>query len=238
MKQWWSGVSRRKKVLLYLLAILIMSFLVYLFLGAPPLNWQHRYRRIEKAYFVGPGQILGHEKISGSFYDETVLARTEEGVIITSIMSQFDYGEMLFYLPMTGKLIVTAAPQMLAPIDIDFKEDTLTVFVVDDYPEAVRAELDLQLFWRQQPEDEGERPIYHLSAPREKEGYFRLDAPFESLDENSVERKALELFSEYTRNVGWREARWLMPEDVCKATVRLYDEQNNVVLAETISLFS
>lgn len=238
MKRWWNGVSRRKKVLLYLLAIFTMSFLVYLFLGAPPFSWQHRYRRIEKAHFVGPGQILGYEEVSGSFYDAAVVARTEEGVIITSMMSQVDYGEMLFYLPMTGKLIVTAAPQMLAPIDIDFKEDTLTVFVVDDYPEAVRAELDLQLFWRQQPEDEGERPIYHLSAPREKAGYFRLDTPFESLDENSVERKALELFSEYTRNVGWREARWLMPEGACKATVRLYDEQNNVVLAETISLFS
>ena len=221
---------------MYLLAILTMSFLVYFFIGAPALNWQHRYRRIEKAYFVGPGQILGYEEVSGGFYDAAVVARTEEGVIITT-MSQADYGELLFYLPMTGKLLVTAAPQMLSPMDLDFKEDTLTVFVVDDYPEAVRAELDLQLFWRQQPEDEGQRPVFHLSAQREKEGYFRLDAPFESLDEDSVERKALGLFSEYTRNVGWREARWLMPEGACSATVRLYDSSGSLIAEETLVLF-
>ncbi len=239
MKQWWNGLSRRSKVLLYLLLILTMSFVVYLLIGAPALNWQHRYRRIEKAYFVGPGQILGHEQVSGSFYDEAVVARTEEGVIITSMMSQFDYGELLFYLPMTGRIMVTAAPQVLTPSEIDFQEDTLTVFVVDDYPEAVRVELDLQLFWReQQPEDEGQRPVFHLSAQREKGGYFRLDTPFESLDENSVERKALDLFSEYTRNAGWREARWLMPEDACKATVRLYDSTGSLITEETLVLFS
>lgn len=238
MKQWWNSVSHRNKVGLYLLAILTLSFVIYMFIGAPPLNWQHRYRRIEKAYFVGPGQILGHEEISGSFYDEAVVARTEEGVIITSMMSQFDYGELLFYLPMTGNLLVSAAPQVLTPSEIDFQEETLTVFVVDDYPEAARVELDLQLFWRQNQEDEGERPIFHLSAQREKEGYFRLDTAFESLEEDSVERKALELFSEYTRNAGWREALWLMPKGACQATVRLYDNQNNLVVAETVPLFA
>ena len=238
MKQWWNGVSRKKKVLLYFLAVLTMSFLAYWFIGAPPLNWQHRYRRIEQAYFVGPGQILGHEEISGSFYDDAVVARTGEGVIITSMMSQVDYGEMLFYLPMKGKILVSAAPQILTPSEIDFHEDTLTVFVVDDYPEAVRVELDLQLFWRQQPEDEeGQKPLFHLSAQREKEGYFRLDSPFESLDENSVERKALGLFSEYSRYVGWREARWLMPEGACNATVRLYDSSGSLITEEAMQLF-
>lgn len=237
MKQWLNGLSRRSKVLLYLLAILIMGFLVYLLIGAPALNWQHRYRRIEKAYFVGPGQILGHEEVSGSLYDEAVVARTDEAVVIATMMSQYNYGELLFYLPMTGKILVTAAPQMLAPMDLDFEEDTLTVFVVDDYPEAVTAELDLQLFWRQHPEDEGQKPVFHLSARREKEGYFRLDTPFESLDEDSVERKALDRFSEYSRNVGWREALWHMPEGACQATVRLYDSSGSLITEETMHLF-
>ena len=237
MKQWWNGVSRKKKVLLYFLAVLTMSFLAYWFIGAPALNWQHRYRRIEKAHFVGPGQILGYEEISGSFYDAAVVARTEEGVIITSMISRVRYGEMLFYLPMKGKILVTAAPQILTPSEIDLHEETLTVFVVDDYPEAVRAELDLQLYIKQQPDGEAETPTFHLSAQREKEGYFRLDAPFESLDENSVERKALDLFSEYTRNVGWREALWLMPKGACKATVRLYDNSGSLITEETMVLF-
>lgn len=237
MKQWWNGISRRNKVALYLLAILTMSVLVYYFIGAPVLNWQHRYRRTERAHFVGPGQILGCEEISGSFYDKAVVARTEEGVIIMSMLSQSDYGELLFYFPMDEKMLVTAAPQILTPTEIDFQEDTLTVFVVDDYPEAVRAELDLQLFWRQQPEEEGQRPVFHLTAQREKDGYFRLDAPFECLGEDSVERKALELFSEYSRYAGWREARWLMPEGACKATVRLYDSSDCLITEEKIHLF-
>lgn len=237
MKKWWKQRSHRSKVLLFLLLIMCMSFLIYLFIGAPALNWQHRYRRIEKAHFVGPGQILGYEEISGSFYDAAVVARTEDGAIITSMISELPYGELLYYLPMTGNLLVTAAPQVLRPNDIDFEEETLTVFVVDDYPDAVRVELDLQLFWRQHPEDEGERPIFHLSARRRKEGYFRLDAPFESLDEDSVEWKALDLFSEYSRNVGWREARWVMPEGACNATVRLYDSAGDLITEEKLTLF-
>lgn len=238
MKQWWNGISRRNKVLLYLLTILVMSFLVYLFIGAPALNWQHRYRRIEKAHFVGPGQILGYEEVSGSFYDVAVVARTDEGVIITTMMSQFDYGELLLYLPITGKIMVTAAPQVLTPSEIDFQEETLTVFVVDDYPEAVRAELDLLLYFKQQPDGEAETPTFHLSAQREKNGYFRMDTPFESLDGDSVERKALELYSDYTRNAGWREMLWLVPKGAYKATVRLYDSSGSLITEETVQLFA
>lgn len=237
LKAWSERIPRKTRFFLYVLSILFLAFLIYIFIGAPALNWQHRYRRIEKAHLVGPGQILGYEEVSGSLYDAAVVARTDKGVIVTTMISELPYGELLFYLPMTGKIAVTAAPQMLAPSDIDFEQDTLTVFVVDDYPEAVRAELDLQLYFKQQPDGEAETPIFHLSGQREKDGYFRLDTPFESLDADSVERKALDLYSDYTRNAGWRETLWLVPKGAYKATVRLYDSNDSMIAEETITLF-
>ena len=232
-KAWTELIPRRTKVLFYFLATLCFVFLFYIFMGAPSLSREHRYRRVERSHFVGPGKILGYETVSGGMYTDAVVARTKEGVIVATMIPDIEDGDLLVYVPITGKITVTAAPQVLAPKDIDFQKDTLTVFAVDDYPQAVRAEMDLKLYWQQFEEEEAERPVFHLQAKREQEGYFRFDAPFESLDEDSPERQALKLFSQSVR----AGAQWnSVPEDAFQATLRLYDMQGNLVAEETMVL--
>lgn len=237
IKAWTERIPRKKRFLLYLLTILCLVFLFYIFIGAPALSWQHRYRRVEKAHLIGPGQILGYEEVSGIAFSKVVVAKTIYGVIVCHIDEYAeDYG-LLLYLPQRGRITVTAAPQLLAPMEFDSEMDTVTVFAVDDYPEAVRAELDLELYWQQQQDEEAVRPVFHLSAQREQEGYFRFDAPFESLDEENPERKALKLFSDYTRNYPqWRD-QWIIPENAYKATVRLYNSGGQLIAEESLYLF-
>lgn len=237
MRKWWKGLSSRTKALLYLLTIFCLVFLFYIFIGAPALSWKHRYRRVERAHLIGPGQILGYEEVSGTVFSKVVVAKTAYGVIVCHIDEYAEEYGLLLYLPQKERITVTAAPQLLAPMEFDSEMDTVTVFAVDDHSEAVRAELDLELYWQQQLNEEPEHPVFYLKAKREKEGYFRFDAPFESLGEDTPERKALDLFSQYTRNYPqWRD-QWIIPEGAYKATVRLYDSADQLITEETVKLF-
>ena len=237
IKAWTERIPRKIRFLLYVLMILCLVFLFYIFIGAPALSWQHRYRRVERAHLIGPGQILGYEEVSGTVFSKVVVAKTAYGVIVCHIDEYAeDYG-LLLHLPQKGRITVTAAPQLLAPMEFDFEMDTVTVFAVDDYPEAVRAELDLELYWQQHQDEDAVRPVFYLSAQREQEGYFRFDAPFESLGEENLQRKALELFSQYTRNYPQWRGRWIVPDDAYNATVRLYNSGGQLVAEETVKLF-
>ena len=75
-RTWTARIPRKCKVAWYLLTCLFMGLLIYIFIGAPVFGWKHQYRRVEKAHFVGPAQILGYEEVSGMLYDEVVLAQT------------------------------------------------------------------------------------------------------------------------------------------------------------------
>jgi len=232
-QNWSDRLPRKTKVLCYILCILLLVFLIYVFRGAPSLSWQHRYRRIEKAHLIGPGQILGHEEVSGYLYKDAVLARTKEAVIITTITPELYEHQQLLFLPTEGRrIIVSAAPQVLSKIDNDFIEETVTVFIVDAYPEAVRAELDLTLYWLNASE-EVIRPEFQLTAEREKEGYFRVDIPFESWGDTAPEYHALDLFCLWTRS----RALYEIPEKEFSATVRLYDADGKLIIEEQQYIF-
>ncbi|MBO5869020.1 MAG: hypothetical protein J6Q54_08935 [Oscillospiraceae bacterium] len=232
-QQWSDGVPRKTKVVCYVLAILLFVFLIYVFKGAPALSWQHRYRRIERSYMIGPGEIMGYEQVSGYLYKDAVLARTDDAVIITTITPELYEHEQLLYLPTEGKrIIVSAAPQLLPELDTDLVEDTVTMFVVDEYPEAVRVELDMELYWLN-GEEEYVRPVFSLSGEREKDGYFRMDIPYESWGEYAPEYLALKYFLEVTRN----RILYDIPEKEFSATVRLYDAEGNLIIEEQQYIF-
>lgn len=229
---WHERIPRKTKVAFYALSILILAFHLYIFIGSPALSWQHRYRRIEKAHMIGPGEILGYEEVSGAIYKETVLAKTADAVIITVMAPEELDHELLVYLPRRGKVTVSAAPQLVVPMEFDFSEDTITVFVVDEYPEAVRVELDLVLYWLN-ADEEIVRPEFSLSAQRIKDGYFRMDIPFETWGDTAPEYHALDQFCRVTRN----SKLFTIPENEYSATVRFYDSNDQLIAEEQLYLF-
>lgn len=229
-KAWAETVSRKKRVAGYLLMILLSSLGIYVFIGAPTFSWEHKYRRIEKSFMVGPGEILGYERVTGAFYREVVLAETEEELIISTLSMYDACMDILQFMPKTGKVSVVGVPQDPAHT-IALGDFYITVLVADEYPEAVRAEVDLRLFWKQFPEDEPEYPVFHATAQRKKDGYFRLDIPLPKSEE-SKERQILELYSNWI--CGY--AGTIVPQDTYQATVRFYDDTGNMIVETSLPL--
>ena len=233
-KAWAESIPRKKRVAAYLLLILLCCFGLYIFRYTPPFGWEHKYRRIEKAHMVGPGDILGREKVTGSFYRDIVLAQTDDGLIVSTI-SMYDADmDILQYLPKTGKISIVGVPQD-PQHTITLEDAAVTVLIAEEYPQATRAELDLRLYWQQFPESEPEYPVFHASASREQEGYFRLDIPFPRF-EDSKEHKILELYCDWIRGFASGFPSSMVPKGTYMATVRLYDSGGQLLTEQTLSL--
>ena len=227
LKDIYSRVPRKVKVLLGAVLILQMAFLIYIFIGTPAFNWEQKYRRMETAYMVGPGEILCHEEISGMLYDEQVLSKTDDAVILTGISAP----EFVLYFPKKNDIMVFGAPQTHS--GLRQLGGSVTVFAVDDYPEAVRAELDLQLYWQQWEDVDPVRPVIYVKADRQGAGYFRFDIPIYDWGEYTAEYNALKYFSSCSGRHWGAE----MPEGTCKATVRLYNDENELICQREVDPF-
>lgn len=224
-------IPRKTQVAINLVSIPILLFLLYIFLGSPVLNWQQQYRRLEKAHMVGPAEIMGYEEVSGMLYNKIVLAKTEEAIVVSTV-SLGDSGNDIFqYLEKTEGIMVFGGPYDLNRL---IPSVAMTVFAVVDQPEAVRAEMELQLYWLQYPEDQPKYPTFHLQAQRKEGGYFRFDIPYGEYNEEGLEYQAIELFSSWSRSAHGVH----IPEDAYQASVRLYDSQNRLIVQETVNLQS
>lgn len=227
LKEFYFRVPIKVKVLLSTILILQLAYLFYIFIGTPALNWKQKYRRMETAYMVGPGEILCYEQITGHFYHKQVLAKSDEGVILASI----SIPEFLLYFPKNNDIMVLGAPQ--SHTNLQLVGEKVTVFAVDEYPEAVRAELDLQLYWQQWEETEPVRPVFYAKADRQGTGCFRFDIPIYEWEEYTDEYKALKYFSSCSGRHWGSE----MPEGVCNATIRLYNDKNELICRREVDPF-
>jgi hypothetical protein len=176
-------IPRKAQVAINFTLILVLLFLLYIFMGSPVLHWEQQYRRVERAHMVGPGEILGYEEVTGNLYREIVLAKTDDALIVSTVSLGDTGNDILLYLPKTDGIAVLGAPQDLSRLN---PLTTMTVFAVVDRPGAVRAELDLELYWQQFLYRDPEYPVFHLDDTRKENGYFRFDIPVGGLDESSV----------------------------------------------------
>ena len=167
-KQPYRKFPARVGAFVNLLGICLCLVLIYIFLGSPALTPRMAYRRAEKANLVGPGKILGVVDPEGQPYGSLVLAREEDAVMLYA-WDRWDPARREFvYLESRGPMALAAAPGdkvlWLQPYT------TIPVYLFDQSPEAVRAELELTL----SGEYRGERHTvtYSLESRREGEGYF------------------------------------------------------------------
>ena len=166
-------IPRPVRVLGNLAAIALVVFLWYVFEGAPALNLETAFRRAEKAELVGPSEILDVIPVSLGSYNRLLIAEDAEAVILyTHLVSQNTVSSMsgrLVYQEKTGEVTVVPAPAH----GLMLSEETaqLPVVVVTSLPQAVRAQLDLELKESDWEESPGSVHI-SLTAEREEAGYF------------------------------------------------------------------
>lgn len=239
LKYAWQSIPRKKRIVINILAIAVLSFAIYLFLDCPAFTAEQRYRRAERAHMVGPAEILGIYDPEGSNYQHVLVAEEQNAVIFYLYSDIQGSMEDLYYREKTGDLTVLASPNIL-PGSGDAQVLDLPVFLFDNYPEALRAELEITLC--ETVNDEHFEKTYYLESTREGHGYFHFNIHaeaegtytdiygFEMPNELAAEGIVLRQFSQMC---GYHDSFNLRSQPV---TVRLYDENDALILDEIIQV--
>lgn len=228
-------ISRKLQVLMNLTLIMGLLFALYIFAGSP-CSLEQYYRRMEKANHIGPGAILGVESVSGDGAPQVVLAQTEDAVTLAGINQKSDgsyWANHLFYLQKSGDITISVAPVDLR-VGYSNKESSITLFVFDEYPQAVSAQIEFELFWEEDPSSI-HRQEYSLYAEREDKRYFRFDLVF-TYDKYKTDPQAEAIFQ--LSSVWCYPSGWTLPDDAYPAIVRLFDAFGNVVAERELQLIA
>lgn len=236
LKNIWLNIPRPYRVMINSLVSLVILSLFYVSIGAPVPHPNLAFRRTERANLVGPSTILFSEEVDHYYYDHLVVAETEQGVITWVDDDSWGFN----YLEKTGDITVVAAPKEPFDWGYGYWASTLPVFLVDDHPEAVRAELELDIVGYYAHNLNGEllhEPLDHhfsLTADREQEGCFYFPLTLDFLDPlnetnatHGVDGYALDMLSQNFTNF-WNVVNPRSSADIT-ATVRLYDESDTLI---------
>ena len=224
-------IPRKMQVLINLIFITI-----FLFQGCPCFTPEQAYRRLEKANAVGPAQILGYENADGLYATNIVVAQTQYGVILSQIYPQnkISYAATsFFYVEKQGDITVTPAPRDLY-WQMDREQQCLTILVFDEYPQTVRAELEFSVYWDGGEGFERYENTYKLESHRINDEYFRFDLPF-TYNKYEVDPQANAIFQ--LSQIFYFPTDWTPPAEAYPVTVRLYDENDQLIVEKFMHLF-
>lgn len=231
----WKRIPRKFRLPILGLGIAALVIALYTFAGSPTLTAEQEYRRAEKAHLVGPAEILGTVELETDLpsYWNMLVADDGDGIIF------FCYGHPdytkweateLIYREKTGDITVLGAP-----FPNEGREKTTIakypILVFDDYPEAVRAELDLTL----QATYGGELFLktYSMKSQRENAGYFQFTLGSVNPNGLGAEGHALHILA-LISGYGGRT----FPEQTIPATVRLYNEADELICERSLEISS
>lgn len=228
-------IPRKIQVAVNLLLICILPFFIYIFQGSPAFSLEQKYRRAETANLVGPAEILGVETINSTYGGTLVVADAGDGVILyVEPVSWAERMNTLIYREKVGDVSVCGTPQVYGSITPE--GDDLTLIVFDDWPEAVRAELDIELSWENSETNKAFRKQYTLTADRKTPGYFRMDMEYEwSAFPDGMEYAegmAIHQFATACFGMSYSYTGLEYP-----ATVRLYDKAGSLICQRSLELF-
>lgn len=239
LKRHWQRIPRPLRACLNLLSIGLLLVTFYVSVGAPTLRERLDFRRLERANLVGPSEILLEMEPEDYDYTHLILAETDAGVI--TYVSGYAWGSGFNYHEKTGDVTLVTAPYGLVGWGGRSLRISLPVFVVDDHPEALRAEVDLDIVGAYALSSEEESPLDHhytLSARREQEGFFRfsIDLPAHYFTEHGPDGYALDLLAKKFTNY-FNVFRPVSSADIT-ATVRLYDSAGQLIARRELTIAS
>ena len=240
-KKFWKSLSRPVKILLLLAGLLLTSFLLYIFIGAPPLSDEHRYRRAERENLVGPAKILDILELKQAHensYDRLLLADNGDSIIMYVWHTQQTHREQLVYRSQMENVTVYAAPGCHWFNNWEYAEEVeLPILLFDDFPRAVHAEIDFTL-QADRTNNFTFSKDYSLEADRVSDGYFCfyiVSSDICSKDDN-CEGAALASLSQLTDSYNYP----LSFSDYTEipVSVRLYDDNEILIHEEIVTIRS
>lgn len=254
IRQCWLRIPRPYRAMVNIAAILILAAAAYFSLGSPVLTPIQKFRRVERANLVGPSRILETIHPENGDYPHILVADDGGGVIIYRYGDRFNETGDFLYREKTGGVTVLPVPNHQFSCSEKYELD-LPILLFHDCPNAWRAEIVLTfgegLGIRQtQWENGGEVALgfyeqtYRLEAHSDIEGYFRFNLHLQSqdwyVDENGMDRGTPLGKAGYAVEVFCRMMdmnRFHLEESV-PVTVRLYDEDNALLLEQDLTIRS
>lgn len=256
MIAWWRNIPRSVRILSNLLLVVFLFFAVYLFRGCPSLTAEQAYRRAVAGEMVEPGEILGtvlgepyiesrstslgDSFIQRNYHYKIIVAENSEGVMLYRYreedigswgQSQNSFGDCSFSYREKGEYITLIVGELKwLPYETNYYIE-FPVILFDDFPKAVRAELDLYMDAKNY--DVEETYEYHLEAQRKQGGFFEFritagDGKSAVGKEAYALNNLQQVFNEW--NIGG--------VDSYPAAVRLYDSRDELVYEEEMILQS
>lgn len=218
------------------LLTVVVCILIYFALGSPVFTAEQAFRKEEARHLLGPATILGTESIDclhyGYNYNTLLVAKTDHGSIL--YCTRLNREEALYYRENNGDLAIMALPN--GGIAWRYEEPRqLNVILFDDYPDAVRAELEMIIDIDTHIPG-GIYYHYQLTAQRQNQGYFRFVHTIYGSDYMDNDHIAMKILTDITSNTNTDEFYYWQYS--IPATVRLYDQNDNLIVEKTLDLRS
>lgn len=226
------------------LVICILVCLIYISVGFSSRSFEQEFRRVEQMNMVGPSTIVSQFDVNNSLdFQELIVGETDEGVVFFSRIkldysntgSRYSYA--YYYREKSEDITVLAAPPPLHFM----MGDKLPVFVFDDYPEAVYAELTVTIDGVDSYTVDGVlqkkeySKTFFAKNDRSADGHFMFTLEALVSDKYQIEQDALELFSEVCANSVFLKENVLAVTDIT-AKVKLYDKDRCVVVEKVLNI--
>ena len=223
MKKWkekWAAVSRGKKLLVYTTVLLICVTVSYVAIGSPSFSPRMEFRRLEKAYMVGPSTILAEFELDIVWEKHVFIGETEDSYILHAISDDNFFFTNFYCYPKTNAPALFHIPGSSARVNLLGDSEPMMLILFDLEPRAVRAELEMDC---PHPTKEGETVHISVESQRKYDKfflfYFRGLAHDDTLEDIYADlAKTCREYGRYDQYV----------------TVRLYDAQGQLLREETI----
>lgn len=238
-KKLFPRIPRSVRAIINLVLAIVFAAVFYLAIGCPTLSFTQEFRRAERAHMVGRSKIVDHIR-NHQDYDKMLIAETEHGVcffgrfeVITG-HNQKEHRYSFTYYEKTGDVTVAVAPTISGSV-WNFPGFHLPIYVFDDHPEAVRAEIKTTVSGNYSYSSDGKNFTVPFTEPftaeanRSGDGYFRFT--LKSDDEMSA--RALGLLSDIASGGIVSSSQ---QDTVIPFTVRLYDGQDQLILEKNLEI--
>ena len=247
LKRFRKSIPRKCRIAMNLAAAAVLLMFIYICFGCPAFTLEQQFRREEKAYLVGPSEIITTIELTNNEFDRMIVADDGDGLITycCDVPSyRWDSGLFVYREKAEGMNLLAMPSYHFGTFDAYLD---LPIVLLHDEPKAARAELELTLgkgFDIQETVTDASGTVirqdfektYCLESETAGTGFFifMLHAGTDSgqMLEDTTEGFVLKRFARMFAESG------MYLYEYVPATVRLYDRAGNLITEETITVRS
>lgn len=240
IRTWWRSIPRPVRILRNVLLLAILIFAVYLFRDCPDLTVEQAYRREVNSELVEPGEILGIIELDAPNIDRLLIVEGESSVQLLGyeedsigFFGRSNGTRLLCHRGKGERVTLMVAPFRWLWSQSRYSDLDIPVILFDDVPNAVRAELDLKLSTGGL-NGTGQLCEYHLETRRKQGGFFEFrigDRDDDTVISDEDYMALSNLCDLFLDDKSWSAQQHF-------AEVRLYDQNDRLILEEELTLRS